>query len=177
MRRLMSAGLVLLFAAITLAAQAGPTPEEEINMAVARRIYEDGLSRGIFNVSYTDDFVGHGSRGRTFSWEDGRKEAIGWRDAFPDLHVVVDQIVAGGDKVAVRWIARGTNTGSGNGIAATGKAVETSGIAMFRFENGRIAEEWVSADTLGLLRQLDMLPPPRTAAVAHEAAPAPVRPH
>jgi predicted ester cyclase len=161
-------GLVALFATIALNVQAAATQEEETNTAVARRIYEDGLSKGIFNVEYTPNFVGHGSRGRTFTHEAGRQEAIGWREAFPDLRVSVDQVVAGGDKVAVRWTARGTNTGNGNGITATGKSVETSGIALFRFEGGKVAEEWVSADTLGLMRQLDLLPQP----VAPSAAPA-----
>lgn len=159
MRRLVSVWLVALFAAMTLSVQAGTTDEERVNTAVARRIYEDGLSRGVFDVPYTKDFVGHGSRGRTFTHEQGRQEAIGWREAFPDLVVVVDHVVADGDKVAVRWTARGTNTGSGNGIPATGRAVETSGIALFRFEHGAVAEEWVSSDTLGLMRQLGLLPP------------------
>ncbi len=166
-------GLLALFAATALTAQAETTREEAINTAVARQIYEEGLSKGIFKVGYTDDFIGHGSRGRTFTHEDGRREALGWREAFPDLDVVVDQVIADGDKVAVRWTARGTNTGNGNGITATGKSVETSGIALFRFEDGKVAEEWVSADTLGLLRQLDMLPAPnRVTPATSPAAPA-----
>ena len=59
-----------------------------------------------------------------------------------------------------RWTARGTNTGTGNGIPATGKSVETSGCAIFRFEDGKVAEEWVSADSLSLMRQLGLLPQP-----------------
>ena len=129
--------------------------ETAINKAVAKRVYEDGLSRGIFNVPYTDDFVGHGGS-RTFTHEDGMNEAKGWRAAFPDLTVNVDLMVAEGDLVAVRWTARGTNTGTGNGIPATGRKVEVSGTAIFRFENGRIAEEWTSANTLGLLKQLGL---------------------
>jgi steroid delta-isomerase-like uncharacterized protein len=129
--------------------------EVETNKAVARRIYEDGLSRGIFTVPYTDDFVGHGGSS-TFTHEDGIKEAKGWRSAFPDLAVNVDLMVAEGDMVAVRWTARGTNTGTGNGIPATGRRVQVSGTAIFRFENGKIAEEWTSANTLGLLKQLGL---------------------
>jgi steroid delta-isomerase-like uncharacterized protein len=170
MKRWASAVWVVFFAAITVSAQAESAQEERVNTDVARRIYEDGLSRGIFNVEYTDDFVGHGSRGRTFTHEAGRKEAMGWREAFPDLQVVVDHVVAEGDKVAVRWTARGTNTGTGNGIPATGKAVETSGIALFRFEDGKVAEEWVSADSLGLMRQLGMLPPAPTPPAPTQAA-------
>ena len=136
------------------------TAEEATNEAVARRIYDDGLSRGVFSVPYTADFVGHGSRGRTFTHEAGMAEARGWRSAFPDLVASVDHLIADGDMVAIRWTARGTNTGTGNGLTATGKKVETSGIAMFRFEDGKVAEEWVSADSLGLMRQLGLLPQP-----------------
>ena len=148
------------------------TAEEAINEAVARRIYEDGLSRGVFTVPYTTDFVGHGSRGRTFTHAAGMAEARGWRQAFPDLVAEVDDIVAEDDMVVVRWTARGTNTGAGNGLSATGKKVETSGMAMFRFEDGQVAEEWVSADTLGLMRQLGLLPQPAAAPVASSPAPA-----
>jgi steroid delta-isomerase-like uncharacterized protein len=131
--------------------------EVERNKATARRIYEDGLSRGIFDVRYTPDFIGHGGRS-TFTHEQGLAEAQGFRSAFPDLVARVDRIVAEGDFVVVRWTASGTNTGTGNGIPATGRSVTTSGTAIFRFENGAVAEEWTSGDTLGLLKQLGMLP-------------------
>lgn len=129
--------------------------ETAINKAVAKRVYEEGLSRGIFNVPYTEDFVGHGGS-TTFTHEDGIKEAKGWRSAFPDLHVTPDLVIAEGDFVVVRWTARGTNTGTGNGIPATGRKVEVSGTAIFRFEDGRIAEEWTAANTIGLMRQLGL---------------------
>jgi steroid delta-isomerase-like uncharacterized protein len=146
-----------LFTTMLLVLMAVPCVADEtaINKAVAKRVYEDGLSRGIFTVPYTDDFVGHGGS-TTFTHEDGMKEAKGWRDAFPDLAVNVDLIVAEGDLVAVRWTARGTNTGTGNGIPATGRKVQVSGTAIFRFVDGRIAEEWTSANTLGLLKQLGL---------------------
>ena len=133
------------------------------NTATARRVYEEGLSQGKFEVPYTDDFVGHGG-GRTFTHADGLAEAKGWRKAFPDLKVTVDMTVAEGDLVCVRWTARGTNTGTGNGIPATGKRVETSGTAIFRFVDGKIAEEWTAANTVGLMRQLGLLPAPGSAA-------------
>jgi len=133
------------------------------NTATARRVYEEGLSQGRFEVPYTDDFVGHGGA-RTFTHADGLAEAKGWRQAFPDLKVTVDMTIAEGDLVCVRWTARGTNTGTGNGIPATGKRVETSGTAIFRFVDGKIAEEWTAANTVGLMRQLGLLPTPTTAA-------------
>ncbi len=131
------------------------TPEH--NARVARRVYEHGLSQGRFDVPYTTDFVGHGGNG-TFTHEAGLAEARGWRSAFPDLTVAVDLVVAERDLVAVRWTARGTNTGDGNGLTATGKHAAVSGTTIFRFEDGAIAEEWTSGDALGLMRQLGLLP-------------------
>lgn len=143
----------------------------EHNKAQVRRVYEEGLGRGIFEVPYTADFVGHGGR-TTFSHADGMAEAAGWRNAFPDLGVTVDLILAERDLVSVRWTARGTNTGTGNGIPATGKQVEISGTTIFRLEDGAIAEEWTSGDSLGLLKQLGLFPPaPAAAAVSSGAAP------
>ena len=134
-----------------------------LNKAVARRVYEEGLSLGKFEVPYTENFVGHGGA-TTFSHADGIAEAKGWRSAFPDLKVNVDLIVAEDDLVSVRWTARGTNTGSGNGIPATGKRVAVSGTTVFRFVDGAIAEEWTSGDALGLLKQLGLMPPPAASA-------------
>lgn len=130
------------------------------NKLVARQVFEEGLSQGRFNVPYTDDFVGHGGGTKTFTHDAGMAEARGWRMAFPDLKVSVDLIVAEHDLVAVRWTARGTNSGVGNGIPATGKQVQTSGTAIFRFVDGAIAEEWTAGDSLGLLKQLGLMPPP-----------------
>lgn len=139
----------------TNAAFAGP--QEELNKSLARRVYDEGLSQGIFTVPYTDNFVGHAGSG-TFTREHGLAEAKGWRQAFPDLKMHVDLIVAENDLVAVRWTAQGTNTGTGNGLPVTGKAVKVSGQATFRFVDGKIAEEWAQGDSLGIMKQLGLLP-------------------
>lgn len=144
-------------------ASATPECRATLNKATARRVYEEGLSQGRFEVPYTPDFVGHGRSGATFTHEQGMAEARGWRVAFPDLKVTVDIAVAEADLVSVRWTARGTNTGEGNGLPATGKRVEISGTTIFRFVAGAIAEEWTSGDTLGLMKQLGLLPAPKAA--------------
>ena len=137
-------------------------PDVGQNKATARRVYTEGLNQGKFEVPYTEGFIGHGGA-KPFTHADGLAEAKGWRTAFPDLHVEVDLVVAEADLVSVRWTARGNNTGTGNGIPATGKAVEISGTTIFRFEDGAIAEEWTSGDSLGLLKQLGLMPPPSSA--------------
>jgi steroid delta-isomerase-like uncharacterized protein len=128
----------------------------ELNKAITRKVYEEGLSQGRFEVPYSDDFVGHGGNA-TFTHAAGMAEARGWRDAFPDLDVTVDKQVAERDLVAVRWTARGNNTGSGNGLPATGRAVQMTGTTLFRLHDGRIAEEWTCANSLGLMKQLGMV--------------------
>lgn len=171
---------ILLSAVATIVAIAGAIPCDatasdgvrteslELNRAITRRVYEEGLNQGRFEVPYSADFVGHGGR-RTFTHADGMAEARGWREAFPDLDITVDRQVAERDLVAVRWTARGTNTGTGNGIPATGRAVQITGTTLFRVADGRIAEEWTCADSLGLMKQLGLLATP---AATPAAAPA-----
>ena len=142
----------------------------ELHKSITRRVYEEGLNQGRFDVPYSADFVGHGGR-RTFTHADGMAEAKGWRKAFPDLKITVDQQVAERDLVAVRWTARGTNTGAGNGIPATGRAVQTTGTTLFRMADGRIAEEWTCADSLGLMRQLGLLAPPAARSASDGGSP------
>jgi steroid delta-isomerase-like uncharacterized protein len=142
------------------AASTANNDQAQRNKSVARRIFDDVLSRGRYEVSdglYTSDFVGHGGP-RTFTHAESLAEARGWRSAFPDLQVTVDLVIAENDFVVVRWTARGTNTGTGNGIPATGKKVSVSGTAIFRFVDGKIAEEWATGDTLWMLRQLGIKP-------------------
>lgn len=143
----------------------------ELNKSTTRRVYEEGLNQGRFDVPYSADFVGHSGRS-TFTHADGMTEARGWREAFPDLRITVEKQVAEQDLVAVRWTARGTNTGTGNGIPATGRAVQMSGTTLFRMDEGRIAEEWTCADSLSLMRQLGMLATPATAPVNAGTSPA-----
>jgi steroid delta-isomerase-like uncharacterized protein len=78
--------------------------------------------------------------------------------AFPDLQITPEDLIAEGEKVTMRYGWRGTHKGELMGIAATGKQVTTSGISILRVANGKIAEQWDSFDTLGMLQQLGVLP-------------------
>ena len=80
--------------------------------------------------------------------------------AFNDLSRSVEDLVAEGDQVAVRITARGTHTGLFQGIPGTGKITKISGIAIRRILNGKIVEEWVVNDQLGLLQQLGIFKAP-----------------
>lgn len=177
---------ILLHAVLALAGFAGLLPcganasggagvdARELNKSVTRRVYEEGLNQGRFDVPYAADFVGHGGAS-TFTHAQGMAEARGWREAFPDLNITVEKQVAEQDLVAVHWTARGTNTGAGNGIPATGRAVEITGTTLFRLDEGKIAEEWTCANSLGLMRQLGLLPASGSAPARDGAATAAAR--
>jgi steroid delta-isomerase-like uncharacterized protein len=81
-----------------------------------------------------------------------------FRTGFPDLHYTLQDLIAEGDKVAVRWMAHGTHRGEFLHIPPTGKPVTVRGIDIFRTVNGKIEEAWVSSDFLGLLQQLGVIP-------------------
>jgi steroid delta-isomerase-like uncharacterized protein len=76
------------------------------------------------------------------------------KHAFPDLQADIEDIVAAGDKVALRLRFRGTHTGDFLGIPATGRAIEYVSHEFYRIADGLIAEEWICSDTATLLRQL-----------------------
>ena len=76
------------------------------------------------------------------------------RNAIPDRHGTIEELVAEGDKVACRYSGRGTHQGDMMGVAATGKAISVTGICIYRIANGKIQEEWDYSDVLGLLQQL-----------------------
>ncbi|HKZ74538.1 MAG TPA: ester cyclase [Steroidobacteraceae bacterium] len=136
---------------------AGP---EEANKVLAARAFEEILSKGNFERAselYDQNFVNHGLH-RDRSLTEDMDAAKGWRLAFPDGKTEVQQMVADKDLVSVLWVARGTNTGSGGGLPATGKAAELRGITIWRMLDGRIREEWSAFDQLSLMRQLGLLP-------------------
>jgi steroid delta-isomerase-like uncharacterized protein len=76
------------------------------------------------------------------------------RRAFPDLRAHIEDIIAAGDKVAVRLRFRGTHSGEFLGIPATGRAIEYVSHEFYRIAGGLIAEEWICSDTATMLRQL-----------------------
>ena len=80
--------------------------------------------------------------------------------SFPDQHVTIQQLIAEGDQVAVQATYTGTHTGPMGEFPATGEAVESPFLAIFRIEAGRIAELWVEWDNLAMLTQLGVFPPP-----------------
>lgn len=91
-----------------------------------------------------------------------------YRIAFSEIRVTVDQMVAEGDFVVARWTAHGRNTGDLLGLPPTGRETVTTGIDFLRIAEGKVAEGWVSWDTLSLIEQL-LMPEPQEREVGEPA--------
>jgi steroid delta-isomerase-like uncharacterized protein len=143
----------LLFVTVTCASSL-----QEQNKALAKRAFEEILSKGRLELAeqlYSKDFVNHGIH-RDIKLDEDQAALKGWHDAFPDMSIVPEKLIAEGDLVTIYWIARGTNTGTGNGLPATGKKVEQAGITIWRIVDGKIKEEWSAFDQLSMMQQLGL---------------------
>jgi steroid delta-isomerase-like uncharacterized protein len=90
---------------------------------------------------------------------EGLKEVIAQlRGAFPDIHWVVDEMMAERDKVCTRFTWSGTHHGIFLGIPAIDKRVTVKGVVIDRLEGGKMADSRILMDTLGMMQQLGVLP-------------------
>jgi steroid delta-isomerase-like uncharacterized protein len=78
----------------------------------------------------------------------------GLREAFPDLKVTLETLVADEDSIAIAYNLSGTQKGSLRGIAPTGRPMRIRGVQIAKFKDGRMVERWGSSDELGMLQQL-----------------------
>lgn len=122
-----------------------PASEEERNKASIRRIVDEALNQGKYDV--VDATRGHFAEG-------GKSRMIELRSAFPDLDTTIEQLIAEGEWVAHRMVHRGTHLGEFRGIAPTGRRVEFSSIVMNRFKDGISVENWGLHDIARVLEQL-----------------------
>ena len=92
---------------------------------------------------------------------EGLKDVIrGMRAAFPDLHWVLDEVVAEGDKVVSRFTWTGTHRATFLGIPSTDRKVTVKGVVIDRLVDGKMADSRILMDSLGLMQQLGALPTP-----------------
>ena len=102
-----------------------------------------------------------------------KRNIVARLDGFPDLTTEVEDIVATGDMVVIRVLWRGTHTGFYAGVPATGRPVQVRVISMWRFEQGRVVENWTLQDQFSLLQQIGFLAPELTAAQVRDISHAP----
>ena len=134
------------------------------NKAVVRRLIEEVYNED--NLDAVDelmapDIFNHAAVPEHQLGIDGFKHVIKWVHTFSsDVHYGIDDIIAEGDKVAVRMTHSGTHTGSVRGIPPTGKRFSVDYVHWFRLANGKVAELWAVRDDLSRLEQLGLFPGP-----------------
>jgi len=134
----------------------------EANKVVVRRYIEEMLNPGNFALAdqfFSADSIFHGPnlpevRGR----EARRRFFASLREAIPDYRLTVEELIAEGDKVAMRWSDTGTHRGEWLGVPASGKRICGSGTTTFRLVDGKITDEFVQADVLGFLQHVGAAP-------------------
>lgn len=131
--------------------------------AIVRRSIDEVWNGGRLEVVdeiLADDYVRHESTlPRVVRGRDELKATVRlYRDAFPDLNVVIEDMVSTGDLVTTRWRASGTHRGELTGLSPTGRRAEVTGLNLARIRDGRIHEEWQEWNEAAMLRQLGVLP-------------------
>lgn len=134
----------------------------ETNKAIVRRMYEQVWNKrrvDLIEEFYTEDVVQHLAGIPTHSGLDGVRDAAAMLlNAFPYLHLAIEDEIAERDKVVSRWTMKSSPPGELNGVVAAGKGVIQSGVTIFHLSNARVDEFWSLTDNLDLLRQQGVTP-------------------
>jgi steroid delta-isomerase-like uncharacterized protein len=133
----------------------------EENKDIVLRHWEEVVSKGnmdLINEIFAPDFVAH-EADQDIRGPKGVRQFISMlRTAFPDLHIIVEDMLAEGDKVIQRWSGHGSHQGELMGLPPNGRRVSVAGITISRFEDGKVAEEWELYDMMGMMQQLGAIP-------------------
>lgn len=130
-----------------------------INKRIVQRLYREVLVN--WNMSMVGEFVA--PQFTSHDWPEGSARGPeAFRNYYsniilsvvPDGRYEVDDLIAEGDRVVVRWRLVGTHKGNFNGIAPTGRVITLKGIAIYRLEDSKVVERWVLTDLHGLLEEI-----------------------
>jgi predicted ester cyclase len=133
------------------------------NEQTVRSIYEDCINTGnlaalqnLVDASYVGP---NGERG-----PEGFASTVGGlRSGFPDIHFTIEDLLADGDRVALRWKWEGTHQNNFRGFEPTGKRVSNTAIAIYELRDGKVVRAWLQTDRLGFLETMGALPESVTA--------------
>ena len=138
------------------------------NKALARRFIQVWMpgNLGLVDELATSDItVTYPVLGGPLRGVEAFKQVIAhFYESLPDLEFSVPEEIAQEDKVAIRWRATATHRGELLGTPPTGKSLTWTGITIYRFTGGRVAEERGEGDAFGVMRQLGVIPAPAQAA-------------
>jgi steroid delta-isomerase-like uncharacterized protein len=134
------------------------------NADLIRRLYERAFSgRDLAFVDevhgpgycYHDTTVPHATEDHASYME----RTATFMAAFPDATMSIEDVFGCGDRVTGRTVMRGTHTDPLGELPPTGRRVQLASTIVYRFEDGRVVEEWEIFDKLGMYQQLGIAPP------------------
>ncbi len=132
------------------------------NKVLARRIVEEIFSQGnlnSINELFAPGIVIHDPDKELHGIEQVKQGILNLRSAFPDLSYAVEDMIAEGNKVVIRFTGKGTQRGEFRGVSPTEKRMSYTGIMILRFAESKVVEYWAVSDVLGIFRQLGVVPP------------------
>jgi steroid delta-isomerase-like uncharacterized protein len=137
----------------------------EENKAVARRFFDDavnGRDLDVIDEIFAEDFVYHVpfSPEPQSGPESIKQVVAGFHTGFSDFSAVVEQMAAEGDTVAIRLTLGGTNDGEMMGMPATNRQAKWSAVHMMTIRDGKVVEDRVLLDRVGMMEQLGQAPAP-----------------
>lgn len=141
----------------------GKMTQEEENKAIVRQFWQEGWEQGnqaVFDEICAGDFVNHDPNvPEVIDLESYKQHVALHVSAFrADKAVEIDEMVAQGDEVAVRWTWRATHEGAYMGIPPSGSQLTLTGMTFHRLAEGKVAENWHQYDALGFMQQLGVVP-------------------
>jgi steroid delta-isomerase-like uncharacterized protein len=135
----------------------------EENKALVRRwveAFNEGNLDAVDDL-LTDSYVRHDPNSPEVRGPEEEKQLIAmYRSAFPDLRFTVEDMVAEADKVVARVGISATHEGELLGIPPSGRRLSFTAMELYRLEGGKIDEQWVNVDTLGMMQQIGAIPAP-----------------
>jgi steroid delta-isomerase-like uncharacterized protein len=118
----------------------------DANKALIRHVFEKVIPAGdpaALRDLVAPDWIDHDPLPGQPAGPDGAEYVVSpMHGAHPDLRFTIDDLIAEGDRVTIRWTLHGTNIGPMLGRPPTGQPVELSAIVVFRIADGKIAERW-----------------------------------
>lgn len=139
------------------------TREEQKVKEIVTRFDEEIYRKG--NIDAADELVAENFRHHapfpTPQGREGFKQFLTqFRQAFPDSTSTTEDVVVDGDKVAVRYTARGTHQGEFMDVPATGNKITVQGISIYRVADGKVTDEWAQPDIMTMMQQMGVAPEP-----------------
>jgi steroid delta-isomerase-like uncharacterized protein len=132
----------------------------EINKKVILRLFNEGITEKkfeVFDELISEKFIKHGIPNAPGGISGFRTSIQQFLQAFPDIQVSIQQIIAEGEIVATRGFFQGTHQGNFMGVPATGRKVRVDYMDFWKLSDGKCTENWVQMDLHGIMQQIGSL--------------------